>query len=393
MLPATIAFVYPAQGSLRPGLGRLWRDDPAWRYAAHAAVTSGVDLERLLLSADARELGVPRHAELCTYVLSIMALDAMHRAGVDAALHAGHSVGQFSALTAAGALDFRDGVILVCERAEAIAEAAVHQRGGMTMVSGVADHHIDELCASIDEVWVASYNTPGHTVIAGSQGALADAERKVRHLGARAVVAVRTDAALQTPYMLHAAARFGDVLDRTRLDPLRRPVFANVDGRSYFDRSRWLHLLRDQLTCPIQWRETVRQLERAGASLIVELGPTPHLTRFARRAARSIPSRHVSTPDEAAQLAVWGGRDQIGSPTDDALAAEHLVVSPAGGLFAPAEQLVPGALLAAGMTIGTVGTTPVTTRRAGRVHLVLARPGERLRAYEPVAWLHVEPSV
>ena len=113
-----IVFMYPGQGSQKSGMGEAWVDHPSWELVVDAAETSGRDLENLLLRADDDELKETRNAQLATFLTSMVVYDAVQRVGVEAAAHAGHSLGEYSALTASGALDFDDAVRLVYERGE-----------------------------------------------------------------------------------------------------------------------------------------------------------------------------------------------------------------------------------------------------------------------------------
>src|SRR5690348_1526574 len=134
-----IVFTYPGQGSQKPAMGQPWADHPSWELVAEASAASGRDVESLLLDADADTLKQTRNAQLSTFVLSMVVLDAIARVGVDAAGHAGHSLGEYSALTASGALDFADAVRLVTERGDAMQVAADEREGTMAAVLGLED--------------------------------------------------------------------------------------------------------------------------------------------------------------------------------------------------------------------------------------------------------------
>src|ERR671916_688507 len=126
-----LAFTFPGQGSQRPGMGRAWADHESWELVAEASEVADRDVERLLLDADADELKDTRNAQLTTFVTSLVVLDAVERVGIEPSFCAGHSLGEYTALTAAGALSFEDGVRLVTARAEAMHDAGIENPGTM----------------------------------------------------------------------------------------------------------------------------------------------------------------------------------------------------------------------------------------------------------------------
>ena len=162
-----LAFTFPGQGSQRSGMGRPWVEHESWELVDEASEVSGRDVGRLLLDADADELKDTRNAQLMTFVSSLMVLDAVERLGLEPSFCAGHSLGEYTALTACGALSFDDGVRLVCERAEAMHDAGIENPGTMAAVLGLDDDLVEVACRRADsEVWVANFNAPGQVVIA-----------------------------------------------------------------------------------------------------------------------------------------------------------------------------------------------------------------------------------
>jgi [acyl-carrier-protein] S-malonyltransferase len=137
------AFVFPGQGSQRPGMGRPWTGHPSWELVSDASDATGRDLGRLLLDAGAEELTETRNAQLATVTLSLLVLDAVERLGIEPTGVAGHSVGEYTALIAAGALGFEDGLRIVSERGEAMQAAADADPGIMLLVSGIDPEMVD----------------------------------------------------------------------------------------------------------------------------------------------------------------------------------------------------------------------------------------------------------
>src|SRR6202050_3310342 len=141
-------------------MGRSWTDHPSWEVVEEASVLSGRDVDHLLTEADDEELRRTSNAQLATFVLSLVALDAIERVGLAATVCAGHSLGEYSALAASGAMTFEDGVRLVAERGEAMHDAAEESPGTMAAFLGLDDDNAEEACTGLDGVWVANYNAP-----------------------------------------------------------------------------------------------------------------------------------------------------------------------------------------------------------------------------------------
>ena len=202
-----LAFTFPGQGSQRPGMGRPWVDHESWELVGEASEIAGRDIAALLLDADADALKDTRNAQLTTFVSSLMVLDAVERLGIEPSFCAGHSLGEYTALAATGALGFDDGVRLVIERAAAMHDAGNESPGTMSAVLGLDDEDVEIACRRADsDVWVANYNAPGQVVIAGSVAGVAAATEHAKALGAKKVMALPVSGAFHTPFMTTARA-------------------------------------------------------------------------------------------------------------------------------------------------------------------------------------------
>ncbi len=387
-----IVFTFPGQGSQKPAMGEPWRDHPSWELVAEASSVLGRDLEALLLRTDAEELKLTDNAQLSTFLTSLVVLDAVERLGVEPAVAAGHSLGEYTALVASGALGFDDGLRLVAERGAAMRAAATERTGTMAAVLGLEDDEVEVACARIDgDVWVANYNAPGQVVIAGEPEAVAEASTAAKDLGAKKVMPMAVSGAFHTPFMAPARERLRKAIDAAELRDAEVPVYANVDARAHTAGSEWGGLLGAQLCSPVRWRHTLDHLGEAGASFLAELGPGNVLTGMTKRTLQGVTAMSVSTPDDLDKLLTALATPRVAEVVvhegEHLFATERMVVSPGAGVFTPGADASPGRELVPGTVLGTVGELEVRSPFAGVLVGMLAVDGERVTASQPIAWL------
>jgi [acyl-carrier-protein] S-malonyltransferase len=386
-----LAFTFPGQGSQRPGMGRPWLDHESWELVGEASEIVDRDVARLLCDADADELKDTRNAQLTTFVSSLMVLDAVSRIGIDASFCAGHSLGEYTALTATGALGFDDGVRLVCERAAAMHDAGAEQPGTMAAVLGLDDDQVGVACDLADaEVWVANYNAPGQVVIAGSPAGVDAASAHAKDLGAKRVMALPVSGAFHTPYMSPARDRLRDAIAAAVPRDTDVPVVSNVDAKPHDRGADWASLLSAQLSSPVRWRQSLLALQAEGVTDYAELGPGGVLTGMAKRTTdgRTI---SIATPEDLDKLLEWvdAGTHAISGQLDGEhlFAVERLVVSPAAGVFTALAGIHDGCEIAVGTVIGHVGGIEVRSAFAGQLQSYIAVETERVTLRQPIAWL------
>jgi [acyl-carrier-protein] S-malonyltransferase len=383
-----LAFTFPGQGSQQPAMGAPWRGHPSWALVEAVTDATGRDVAHLLLEADAEELRRTENAQLATLVLSLVAHDAISRAGVSCDVAAGHSLGEYSALVATRALSVGDAVRLVAQRGAAMQAAADARPGTMAAVLGAPDDVVADACAkATGEVWVANHNAAGQVVIAGDPVAVEEAGAIAKELGARKVLALPVGGAFHTPFMAPAAARLRAALNRVAWCAPAVAVVANVDASPHRDEQRWPELLHAQLTSPVRWRQSVERMVADGVEVFLEIGPGNVLTGLAKRAAPGTTALAVRTPEDLdAAVSVAGGH--IAQDGEQLFAAERLVVSPAAGIFEPVE-IRPGALIGLGHVVGRVAGQEIRSPFHGSLVGMLAVAGERLVRSQPVAWVRV----
>jgi [acyl-carrier-protein] S-malonyltransferase len=376
-------------------MGAPWRQHPSWELVGEASEVAGRDVAQLLLEADADELRATRNAQLVTFVTSLVVLDAVERVGIAPAVVAGHSLGEYTALTATGALSFGDGVRIVVARGEAMQRAADARPGTMAAILGLADDDADAACRRADgDVWVANFNAPGQVVIAGSVDGVARASDAAKDLGAKRVMALQVGGAFHTQFMAPARDELRKAVERATIRDPEITVLANIDARPHQSRDEWSSLLSAQLCSPVRWRQTVQRMVADGVDTFVELGPGGILTGMAKRIAPDARAINVGTPDDIDTLLErLGGEPPVppGQPDGEHLfMTERMVVSPAAGVFAPDPRWVDagdGATVEVGELLGTVGSVEVRSLFSGVVQGFIAVDGERVTPSQPIAWL------
>jgi len=387
-----LAFTFPGQGSQRPGMGRPWQGHESWELIEEASDVAGRDVADLLLDADAEELRDTRNAQLTTFVSSLMVLDAVERLGIEPSFCAGHSLGEYTALVATGALSFDDGVRLVVERADAMHEAGLAAPGTMAAVLGLDDDDVEIACRRADsDVWVANFNAPGQIVIAGSPEGVAKASEIAKELGAKRVMPLQVSGAFHTPFMTAARDRLRVAITAASPRDTEVPVVSNVDALLHATGNEWSSLLSAQLSNPVRWKHCLLTLAAEGVTGFVELGPGGVLTGMAKRTVENSRTISVATPDELDKLIEWV--DASAPITAGQIEGEHLfaierlVVSPAAGVFTPIGDVTNGMLIEVGRVLGHVGEHEVRSPFAGVVQSYIAVEGERVTSRQPIAWL------
>jgi [acyl-carrier-protein] S-malonyltransferase len=292
---ALTAYLFPGQGSQYVGMGRgLHAASPAARTVfAQADHILGISLSRLCFEGPAEPLNDTLNTQPAILATSIAALRVLEERGMDSPAYvAGHSMGEFSALVAAGALSFEDGLRLVRERGRLMKQAGERSPGGMAAVLGLERESLDRICAAVQEqsgeyIGTANDNCPGQFVISGTTDALERAMDLAKEQGARRVIRLAVSIAAHSPLMAEAAAQFRRLLDATPFRKPAIPLVANATARPLTSPDDICDVLGRQLTSPVRWTESVRWMIGHGVTRFVEVGPKEVLTGLLRRIDRT----------------------------------------------------------------------------------------------------------
>lgn len=297
------ALTFPGQGSQAAGMAAGLLDTPVARTLLDAASGRGLDL-RAALGGDDGALRPTEVAQPALLFVSCVLAHALREAwggGVEVVGVAGHSVGEYAALVAAGALDPAEAMGLVVERGRAM---AAMREGGMAALLGAEASLAEEVCREVRDsgagvVVVANLNAPGQVVLSGARDALDRALALARERGVRRAMQLNVSGAFHSPLMAPAAERFATLLDGAAFLDAQVPVVCNVDAQPQRDAASLRDRLRAQLTAPVRWAECVQALVGLGADTLVEVGPGAVLTGLARRIAPDLRAMPVSSLDAA----------------------------------------------------------------------------------------------
>lgn len=292
-----LGFLFPGQGAQRVGmLADVSAAEPTvGRRLEAAGEVLGFDLARVVRAGPVEELNRTEVTQPALLTVSLALFELWReRGGMEPAVVAGHSLGEYSALTAAGVLPFEAAVSLVRERGKLMQRAVSLGAGAMTAVIGLADDAVNACCeATPGVVTPANYNAPGQVVIAGEAVAVAAAASACLEAGARRAVPLDVSVPSHCALMAPASERLAELLEAADFQPARVPVVQNVDAAATVDADEIRRKLLRQLVSPVRWAASVRAMAREGLREFVECGPGNVLTGLARRVDRSLNVRGI----------------------------------------------------------------------------------------------------
>lgn len=261
---------------------------------AQANEILGFDIQSIMFEGTDEDLKRTSVTQPSIYIHSVIAATVHELAGTAKAV-AGHSLGEFSALTVAGALSFADGLRLVAIRANAMQKACDAQESTMAAILGMDDAAVEALCASIEDdiVVPANYNTLGQLVISGTRTGIARAIELAQAQGARRALEIPVNGAFHSPLMEPARVELAAGIEETAFADAAIPVYQNVTAQPHTHRTAIKENLLKQLTSPVRWTQTVQHMVAAGFTEFVEVGPGKVLTGLIKKVDRQLPVTQV----------------------------------------------------------------------------------------------------
>lgn len=289
------AYVFPGQGSQAVGMGKDIYENNAEAKAMFEQANEilGFRITDIMFAGTPEELKQTKVTQPAVFLHSVVLAKAL---GIKPDAVAGHSLGEFSALVAAGALSFEDGLKLVSKRAMAMQKCCEQQPGGMAAVLGLDDKSVEEVCASIDGVVVgANYNCPGQLVISGSEEAVDAACVKLKEAGARRALRLPVGGAFHSPLMEPARQELEAAIAEANFMTPVCPVYQNVDAQPYTDAESIKKNLIAQLTAPVRWTQIVEKMVEDGVTEFTEVGPGTVLQGLVTKVSKEVKAESVAT--------------------------------------------------------------------------------------------------
>ncbi len=286
------AYVFPGQGAQFSGMGKDLYDssDVAKKMYEKANDILGFDIMKIMFEGTDEELKQTKVTQPAIFLHSTI-LAACLGDSFKPNMTAGHSLGEFSALVASGAMTFEDGLNLVSKRALAMQEACEKEPSTMAAILGLEDEVVEDVCASIDGVVVAAnYNCPGQLVISGAVPAVEKACVKLTEAGARRALVLPVGGAFHSPLMEPAREELAKAIEATEIKAPICPVYQNVVAAGVTDPTEIKKNLVKQLTAPVRWTQTMNQMIADGAQEVVEVGPGKVLQGLFKKVDRSFPT-------------------------------------------------------------------------------------------------------
>ncbi|MCS1351365.1 ACP S-malonyltransferase [Mechercharimyces sp. CAU 1602] len=314
-----VAAIFPGQGAQQVGMGKALAEKSvrARHLFQEADDALGFSLTQLMFAGPQEKLTLTYHAQPAILAVSYALYLEWQEYGITPAAVAGHSLGEYTALVASGALSFTDAIRLVHQRGLYMEEAVPVGLGSMAAVIGLDGSEVEAMCQAFSQkekvVEAANFNSPGQVVLSGHRMAVEAMGVQMKEQGARRVLPLDVSGPFHSSLMKPAADKLEASLEQVSLSELTIPVISNVTARPHKNEASSIkHLLVEQVTSPVRWEESVSYMASEGINAFVELGPGKVLTGLVKRTARGADAFSVQDPSSLEQAQAWSSSTQTG---------------------------------------------------------------------------------
>lgn len=299
------AVIFPGQGAQTPGMGKDFYDnsDAAKKVYEQASQATGLDFMELCFTENDR-LDLTEYTQVALMTTEIAMFAALQEKGIEAGVYAGLSLGEYSALVAAGAMDVEAAARLTRKRGILMQNTVPAGQGGMAAVMGMDDAKIAEICGQVDGIAeIANYNSPAQTVISGEKQAVLDAKAKLEEAGCKRVVELNVSGPFHSSMLKPAGIELGEHLKSVDLKPLNTPYVTNVTASYIEDVSQTKELLAKQVYSSVRWYQSIQEMITHGVTTFIEVGPGKTLAGFNKRISKEVTTINIQKIEDLGQLA------------------------------------------------------------------------------------------
>ena len=285
-----LAFIFPGQGSQSVGMGQsiLSNYDIAQKIMQQANNILNFNLKQLCLNGPSEKLNNTRNTQPAIFTVSYISYKILIKNGINPSIMAGHSLGEYSALAAAGAFSFEDGLKLVRQRGILMDEALPEGEGTMAAVIGLKKAEVEKICSQTEGILeIANLNTPHQIVISGEKNAIQNGIKKAEKRGAKKVVELNVSGAFHSSLMKPIQNQFKNIINKVEINKPDIPVIANISAKSISTKKDIKNELLNQLNHSVRWVETINNIENRDINTFIEVGPGRVLKGLLRRIDRS----------------------------------------------------------------------------------------------------------
>ncbi|HIT90503.1 MAG TPA: ACP S-malonyltransferase [Candidatus Merdenecus merdavium] len=294
-----VAFIFPGQGAQYAGMGKDFYEELAVSKKVYdlASKVSGLNVAELCFTKN-DQLNITEYTQIAMLATCVAMLEALKERGVSSSVHAGLSLGEYSALVASKALSLEDGFHLVRQRGIYMKEA-VPTGGAMSAVLGMDTKRIEEICNETEGiVSIANFNCPGQIVITGEIEAVEKASTSLKEAGARRIVPLHVSGPFHSKMLETAGERLKEDLEKIRIHPLRVPYVSNVTAEYIMDEGKIKELLTRQVSSSVRWQQSVETMIKAGVTTFIEIGPGKTLAGFMKKIDKNVTTLNIEKTED-----------------------------------------------------------------------------------------------